>query len=292
MPPQRLNRRVVFAVLAVVAALALVALACSAQGLLPFGRSTPVIQCTPPLCQANESYFCPSGNCPGGCGTGCATHTPGGPTQAQAGPSPTPAGAVTTPVIQCTPPLCQANEDYYCPSGNCPGGCGTGCATRTPAAFADAGCAIAVRTPAPGVPTASVNGTPQPNRFVDPHVSVCVAAPEVSQGSELLILAQAVDIGVPIYRIAVRDEGAEEFAPLAEVRYDGGVTVLDGNASNVLAFRAARGEGNSLLVQLLGLAPGSAEVLISATGEIHWGSPGPASWGGGAAEPLPVTVVP
>jgi glucose/arabinose dehydrogenase len=36
---------------------------------------TPIIQCTPPACQTNESYHCP-GDCPGGCGTICATHTP------------------------------------------------------------------------------------------------------------------------------------------------------------------------------------------------------------------------
>ncbi|MBE7536283.1 MAG: hypothetical protein HS124_11200 [Anaerolineales bacterium] len=31
--------------------------------------------CTPPACNANETYGCP-GNCPGGCGTVCATVTP------------------------------------------------------------------------------------------------------------------------------------------------------------------------------------------------------------------------
>jgi peptidoglycan hydrolase-like protein with peptidoglycan-binding domain len=38
----------------------------------------------------------------------------------------------------CTPPLCREGEAYYCPSGDCPGGCGTGCATRTPLALAPA----------------------------------------------------------------------------------------------------------------------------------------------------------
>jgi hypothetical protein len=33
------------------------------------------IACTPPACNANETYFCP-GDCPGGCGTVCATVTP------------------------------------------------------------------------------------------------------------------------------------------------------------------------------------------------------------------------
>jgi glucose/arabinose dehydrogenase len=42
--------------------------------------------CTPPPCQADESYHCP-GECPGGCGTTCATHTP---TTNEISPTPTP----------------------------------------------------------------------------------------------------------------------------------------------------------------------------------------------------------
>ena len=37
---------------------------------------TPVLMCTPPACAAGELYACPSGDCPGGCGTVCVTPTP------------------------------------------------------------------------------------------------------------------------------------------------------------------------------------------------------------------------
>lgn len=43
----------------------------------------------------------------------------------------TPLAEATTPVIQCTPPPCGENETYHCPD-ECPGGCGTTCATLTP----------------------------------------------------------------------------------------------------------------------------------------------------------------
>ena len=36
---------------------------------------TPYPLCTPPPCKTDESYHCPE-ECPGGCGTTCATHTP------------------------------------------------------------------------------------------------------------------------------------------------------------------------------------------------------------------------
>jgi hypothetical protein len=36
---------------------------------------TPVVTCTPPLCETDEVHHCPAA-CPGGCGTQCATPTP------------------------------------------------------------------------------------------------------------------------------------------------------------------------------------------------------------------------
>lgn len=47
--------------------------------------------------------------------------------------SPTPSLPVSdiTPQVMCTPPSCKAGEVYYCPE-DCPGGCGTQCATPTP----------------------------------------------------------------------------------------------------------------------------------------------------------------
>jgi len=77
--------------------------------------ATPVAVCTPPPCRGDEVYYCPD-ECPGGCGTTCAT--------------PTPSGTVEH-IIQCTPPPCRGDEVYYCPD-ECPGGCGTTCATPTP----------------------------------------------------------------------------------------------------------------------------------------------------------------
>jgi hypothetical protein len=41
------------------------------------------------------------------------------------------ATASNTPVVMCTPPACGADEVYYC-QDECPGGCGTQCATPTP----------------------------------------------------------------------------------------------------------------------------------------------------------------
>jgi hypothetical protein len=62
----------------------------------PENGETPIIMCTPPLCEANEVFFC-EGDCPGGCGTTCVTITPAPVTA-------TPELG-ETPIIMCTPPL-------------------------------------------------------------------------------------------------------------------------------------------------------------------------------------------
>lgn len=71
---------------------------------------TPMLMCTPPACGPDEVYYC-DGDCPGGCGTTCAT---------------------PTPFPMCTPPACGAGETYACPTGDCPGGCGVVCVSPTP----------------------------------------------------------------------------------------------------------------------------------------------------------------
>jgi len=43
---------------------------------IPSAGETPILMCTPPACAPGESYACPTGDCPGGCGTVCAAPTP------------------------------------------------------------------------------------------------------------------------------------------------------------------------------------------------------------------------
>ena len=41
----------------------------------PIAGETPILMCTPPACGPGETHTCPSGDCPGGCGTVCAAPT-------------------------------------------------------------------------------------------------------------------------------------------------------------------------------------------------------------------------
>jgi hypothetical protein len=213
-----------------------------------------------------------------------------------------------TPQIQCSPPPCAVDETYACgaPSGDCPGGCGTICikktadpnAPPTPTFTPPAGgarsfvCPIVVRTPPPEAPTASVNGTASPNDFVDPHVELCAGATEIAVGSTVQITAQAVDIGLPFFQVSVRPEGAADFVQLVEVTYDNQVRNLSTDPiGEAFVFSQAQGSNSEMTLELLATAPGTLEVRIGATGEIHYGYPGPATWGGGGSEVMVLRAV-
>ncbi len=62
-----------------------------------------------------------------------ATSAPATAIIATGEPTPTIAPPIAeTPALMCTPPACATGEFYACPSGDCPGGCGTVCVTPTP----------------------------------------------------------------------------------------------------------------------------------------------------------------
>jgi hypothetical protein len=206
---------------------------------------------------------------------------------------PTPASLPPTdtdqpPAPMCTAPACAAGEVLFC-AGDCPNGCGTGCATITPTVPPDAYCHIIVRTPAPEAPTASAGGTPLPDQQVDPHVEVCLSAPEVTVGNPVVLVAQVVDIGPPAWSLSARENGQGEFETIVEVSGTGQVTLL-GTARSILSFVEAERSTLGLVLHFSAQTPGSVEWRLSATGEVHYGYPGPAMWGGGSAEVVTVHV--
>jgi hypothetical protein len=157
-------------------------------------------------------------------------------------------------------------------------------------------CAIlATRTPAPSAPTYVPNdtsATPDPSapaRRVDPHVEVCASATQLKVGEMLTVFAQPVDIGLPIYSLTARDASNVEWEPLAQVSNDNQVKPLPG-ASAVLAFVSAQGQMRAATFVLRARAAGSVTLVVGATGEVHYGYPGPATWAGGSSAPLVIQV--
>ena len=76
---------------------------------LILGPSIPQVVCTPPPCRPGEEYYCPD-ECPGGCGTVCATPTSAASaaqptTPPPEFPTPTPELPTATPMPTATPSL-------------------------------------------------------------------------------------------------------------------------------------------------------------------------------------------
>lgn len=71
---------------------------------------------------------------PGNGGDPAATTEPGATPAVVDFPTPTPPLLdVETPILMCTPPACAPGETTGCPTGDCPGGCGTVCVPAPPA---------------------------------------------------------------------------------------------------------------------------------------------------------------
>jgi len=161
--------------------------------------------------------------------------------------------------------------------------------TVTPQVRPGMPCVItATRTPAPNAPTLAPGGPGQAQKQVDPHVEICASTTRVKAGDFVTILGKPVDIGLPYYTLSIQDSGALE-AALIEVTYDNQARPSRG-ASRVFEFESAHGEMNQVTFVLRAQAAGTAEVRIGATGEIHYGYPGPATYAGGGSDSLLITV--
>ncbi len=160
--------------------------------------------------------------------------------------------------------------------------------TPSPAGPGAQPCVIVVRTPPASAPTALSMGTALPRR-IDPHVEVCASAATVKVGDTLTVLGQAVDIGLPYYQVRLQDQGAASSALLAEVTYENQVK-SQADVSQVLALVSVTARGDSLNVVLRARGPGRTQLVVTATGEVHYGYPGPATWSGGGSDPITLTV--
>lgn len=147
----------------------------------------------------------------------------------------------------------------------------------------------ATRTPPPGAPTRSPSPLGTAIGYVDPHVEICASASVIRVGETVTVLGVVVDIGLAYYQLYLQDSGAPEAAQALEVTYDGQVRST-AEASAVLDVVSTQAEMRQATFVLRGRAPGVVRVQIGARGEVHYGYPGPATWGGGGSDPITITV--
>lgn len=128
-------------------------------------------------------------------------------------------------------------------------------------------------------PPASPPSTPS---VPSPHVEISASATTVRVGETFTLSGVPVNLGLPIYTLTL-SSGAT-----ASVTYDD--QPRDMPAQDALfEIVAAHGEMNSVTFTLKALAPGSADAVISATGEARTAE-GAFMWSSGASQPVMLVV--
>lgn len=149
----------------------------------------------------------------------------------------------------------------------------------------------ATRTPPPGAPTYVAGGPTTRTSPVDPHLELCASTATVKLGDKIEVTGIAVDIGLPYYALLVKDETVDEWVRLAELSYENRVRFMskDTPSFEVAGFNA---DMQQVTFQLIARRPGRYAIRINATGEIHYGYPGPATFSGAGSDPIQVSVEP
>lgn len=142
---------------------------------------------------------------------------------------------------------------------------------------------ILLLLPCPFVQVIAPTATPTPSSVVPtPQVTISASATTVRVGETITISGIPVNIGLPIYTLTL-SSGAS-----ASITYDD--QQRDFPAQDALfEIVAAHGEMNSVTFTLRALAPGSADAVISATGEVRTPE-GAFMWSGGASEAVTLVV--
>ncbi len=149
---------------------------------------------------------------------------------------------------------------------------------------------LATRTPPPGAPTYIPGGPNPPRGPVDPHIEVCGSALTIRVGETITLTAKPVDIGLPYFMLGVKDDEQTSYTQIVLVTYDNRIQGPT-HASALFELVSARGSISEATFVLRALHAGTATIGVSATGEIHYGYPGPATWAGGSADPAVVQIV-
>lgn len=157
--------------------------------------------------------------------------------------------------------------------------------TTTPPAYSDSAattaadmtCEVVRRVPPQNAPTRiPSSGMPQANPpRIDPHVATCATKSVANVGDTVRIFAQAIDIGMPKYTLTQTDATGQ---PIAD-------------AAPILTLVGAAETQWQMEYIFTATQPGTIHFSIYAGGEIHYGYPGPAMWGGGYSDIIQITVI-
>lgn len=131
-------------------------------------------------------------------------------------------------------------------------------------------------------PATEPTHTPAAPSVPSPHVEISADVTSVRVGETITLTAVPVNLGLPIYTLTISSGAA------ASVTYDNQPRDLPAHDA-LFEVIAVHGEMNRATFTLRALAPGSADAVVSATGEAR--SPeGVFMWSGGSSEPVTLVI--
>lgn len=120
-----------------------------------------------------------------------------------------------------------------------------------------------------------------------PRVEISADVTRVQVGGTLALSGVPLNVGIPYYTLTLSSGASATITYFGELRGEVGEGYLArDDLFEIVSAQAAMGEVTFLL---RALAPGSAEAVISATGEVR-SAEGAFMWGGGTSDPLTLTV--
>lgn len=152
-------------------------------------------------------------------------------------------------------------------------------------------CTIIVRQPPITAPTRMPDPM-NPNAIggqIDPHLAYCLTNATPSVGDEIKIYVRAIDLGMPAYNFIISNARGETltigFNPSIPDFVD-----LGSDLPSISFLSAGRVNSWEVIITLVANSPDTLTVTGSASGEVHFGYPGPAMWTSATLESFQMTI--
>ncbi len=194
------------------------------------------------------------------------------------GPPPTPISIMPTVAVMATP---TATLNFDSP-------------TPTPFITPQAEnmpCTIIVRQPPINAPT-RIPDPINPNAVgapIDTHLAYCLTNATPSVGDEIKLYVRSIDLGMPAYSFRFNNIEGDELTISFNPTLPNDVQIGSDLAS--LSFVSIETVNTwEVIITLVANSPDALNVTGSASGEVHFGYPGPAMWTSATLEPFPMYI--
>ena len=154
--------------------------------------------------------------------------------------------------------------------------------TPTPLADSNRPCQIIVRQPPPDSPTRmpmrSSLSTPAPGGVpMDVHVAYCVSDDDIRVGDEWHIHVRVIDMGLPVYQAVITNVETQELL----ARYNPAVPsdfAYESDLDSLTLLSMTTYNQWEAVFTFVANKPDVIQISLYASGEVHFGYPGPATW--------------